>query len=286
MQNRLNRFHWTTSERTIGRMLRNPEADHVGAPPGFTPDGGGSQQQQSGANQQQDGNNQSVIPGQESSQSNQKDNTGDEGWDATKFWQDEPAGEAAPSPRDSVVTKPAGSSASDSDDSKNNIGAQLMAEIDSTQFGEVFNKDMAQQLAEGDFKGANEAVTKNLQTAMKSSLRHNAKLLGEYGKMMLRNIESIIDDRIGQQVNSDYLVEKIPAASNPKVGPAIRDIYERALVRTKGNREQAVEQTKSMMRTLTTELAGDLDLTVAPHDPHSDRATTKSTNWLEELASR
>lgn len=287
MQNRHQRFHLTVSELAMGRMLRNPEADHgAGAPPGFLGDTGGTPPPQPGGSQQQDGNNQPVIPGQESSPPNRQDNAGEGSFDAASFWEPPASDKGAPSSSDSAAPKSGVGGSSNQDDSKPNIGQQLMTEIESTKFDGVFNEDVAKKLAEGDFDAANGAVEKNLQAAMKASLRHNARLLGEYGKMMLGRIEEIIDDRIGAQVNSDYLVEKIPAASNPKVGPAIRDIYDRALTRTNGDRAKAVEQTKAMMRTLTTELAGDLDLTVAPHDPHSEGSASAKTNWLEELAAR
>lgn len=287
VQNHLNRFYWTTSERAIGRMLRNPETDHgAGAPQGFIPtDGGGGQPKQESQTPNKDGNNQPVITKQESSPANREDNTGDDKFDAASFWLDEPASERVPSPSDSAAPKPGGSSTSNQDDSKKDIGSVLLSEIESTKFEGVFNEDIAKKLGEGSFQEVNDAIVKSLQSGMKASLRHNARLLGEYGKMMLGKIEDLIEERIGSQVNSDYLVEQIPAAGSKTVGPAIRAIYDRALERTKGDRVEAVKQTKSMMRTLTTEMAGEVGLEAAPPDPHADRTATK-TNWLEELAAR
>lgn len=272
-----NRALWTASELTMGRLMRAPD-DHPGAPTGFTPNGGGS------GNQGQDQNNQGVNNDTSSGDSNNQNNSGDDDFDPASFWTDDDDDDAPPSKTDSAG-KPDSPSSTDSNQD-GNIGKVLMDEIEKSEFGELFTKDIAEKINEGDFTGANEAMTQNLRKAMKQSLVHSAKLLREYGKVMTSEVQRMIEERITGQVNTDYLTQQIPSASNPKIGPAVRAIYDQALRRSKGDKVKAVKMTKSMMNTLANESADDLGIDVAPRDPHSSSRSTPKTDWVEELTAR
>lgn len=278
-----NRYNWTASELAMGRVMRGDSGhrDLPGAPSGFVPNGTPNSDQQQ--TQQAPANNGGGNSGADASSTTTQDNTGGDELDPVAFWSDGDENAAGPSRSDSAPASE--SSPSTRTDEPPNVGQQLMTQIGELPLAEVFTDTIAKEINEGNFDNANKMIHENVRTAMQQSLRSTATLMREFGGIVTKQVQAMIADAMGNQQNSDYLVAQIPAASNKKVGPAIRAIYDRALERTKGDKTEAVKQTKAMMRTLTTELAGDLDLSVAPRDPDSAQPA-HSTNWLEELTSR
>lgn len=269
-----NRLLGTTSmtpiERSMGRFMRAP--DH--------PDGNDSNQQENNTG----GNNNPP-----SEDSNTQNNSGDD-FDPVAFFSDGGGGDETPpsqsgSAGNSPPPPPPPSNTEPNVDKE--FADKLFSEIDALPFEGVFSDDVTEAINKGDYKGANEAITKNLRGAVRQSTIANAKLLRKFGEAqtnsIMERVRGMIDERVTGEKATDALVSAIPAASNPKVAPVIRAIYDQALLKSKGNVAEAVSVTKRMMATMTSEIAAESGFDVAPADPHSNRSTPPRTNWLEEL---
>jgi hypothetical protein len=91
---------------------------------------------------------------------------------------------------------------------------------------------------------------------------------------------------LNQRDNETALVKDFPAAKDPRVAPVIKSIFDQALVKSKGNRELAVKQTKQMVALMANTTADDLELSVAPRGAGDSRPSQPSINWLDELTGR
>lgn len=262
----------TPMERRLGRYLRAPD-DHPGAPGGFIPDGGGG----AGTG---DGNNGGGNSGGDGGGSSNQNNTGADELDPSDFWND-------PAPKEEPNPNPAPKIDPNQPNPDGDFANQLVSHIDGLKFDGVFTDEVTQAINQGDYTAANTAITANLKQAVKASMGVQAQLLKRFSDTLVPNIEKrvtdMVNERLGQEKAQDALTQAIPSASNPKVGPGIRAIYNHALTRTGGDTAKALAMTKSMMRTMASEMSGDVDLDVAPRDPHAS-PRPKPTNWLEELA--
>lgn len=256
----VNRALWTASERAMGRVMRAPDGHDAGGGEGG-------------------GNNDGVITPPPAGESKSGDNTGTDDIDPATFWTDEEPSGSSPPAGDSA--KPSGDSSSTDDSGA--FGKSLVDRIDSLAFPEVFNADVAEQINKGDFKGVNDAITSQMRQAVKESMVTQVQMLRKFGETVTTQVQSMIDKALTGSKNSDFLTESIPSASNPKVAPAIRAIYDQALLKSGGDRAKAVRMTKQMMGTLAQEAGSDVGFDVAPRDPHAP-SKPKPTNWLEELA--
>lgn len=264
----------TPTERRVGRFLRAPD----GHPDGNT---GG------------DGNNGDGNSGTGGNAPANQNNTSPPEFDPASFWQDpEPDSGGSSSRSDSTPAGDSGSTPAPPPPAPAPQGDQfsqeLVQRIDNLDFGPVFTDEVTAAINTGDFKAANEAITGNLRKAVKESMVTNVSLMRRFGQSLTEQLRSetqqLIESRFTGQRNTDALTQAIPSAASKDAGPGIRAIYEHALKHTKGDADKAIVMTKSMLRTLSTSAAGDIDLDVAPRDPHAPRnQVRKPTNWEEEL---
>lgn len=255
----------TPVERQMGRLMRAPDAH-----PDGTPD--------------PNNNNQAGNTGADGGAPASQNNTGED-FDPVAFWNTdggEANGASGTNPPSSAgpATPP---SSTNSEDGNPNFATQLIERINGLSFDGVFTDEIAEQINSGDFKGFNEALQSRMRDAVRQSMVTNVQLIRQVTQGMMTQVQQMIDEKLTGVRQSDELIKAIPSASNPKVGPAIRAIYDQALKNANGDTKKALAATKSMMATLTSETASDLNLHVAPQDPHGTRAR-QPTNWLEELA--
>ena len=273
------RMIMTPAERQMGRFMRAPDGHDGGS--SQQPLQGGPRETNPGGENNSGGNN-----GQSGGQPRSQNNSGDE-FDPISFWDEGGDDEEGPDNRQSAPTPSPSPTPSSTPTPSANPGQQMLEEIRNLSFDEVFTTEVTTELNEGKFEKANELITKNLRSGVESAFRTTVKLLTQFSEVNQRQMQAMIDERLTGEKQSDALVKAIPSAANPKVGPAIRAIYQPALRRAKGDTTKAISATKAMMQTLSSETADDLGFEVAPRDPHAPRTrTAPATNWLESLTSR
>lgn len=208
-------------------------------------------------------------------------NTG-EAFDADAFWgSQDPAGSGSSDSESASGDQP-GSGTGET------LRNELTQRLDSLDFGgPVFTQEMAAQINEGNFDGFNQSVNKALGQAVRQSLGLAVSVLRPFGDQIMSQVNSRIEEVLGGRDDSDQLIRDFPTAKDPKVRPVVENLYKQALKNTSGNREAAVQQVKSMLRLVSTSVADDLNLDVAPRGSgDSGRPSTPAVNWLDELSAR
>ena len=273
------RMIMTPAERQMGRFMRAPDGHDNGSSQG---DFQGGPRPTNAPDQ----NNQSGNGTGFGTPTPSQNNSGDD-FDPVSFWDEGGDDEDGPDNRQSAPTPTPSPTPSPTPTPAPNPGQQMLEEIRALSFDEVFTPEVTAELNEGKFEKANELITKNLRSGVESAFRTTVKLLTQFSEVNQRQMQAMIDERLTGEKQSDALVKAIPSAANPKVGPAIRAIYQQALRRAKGDTTKAISATKAMMQTLSSETADDLGFEVAPRDPHAPRTRgAPTTNWLESLTSR
>lgn len=247
-------------------MRRKDEAGHGG--------GGGTQETQT--------NNTGGNSGGESGDSGGENNTGQD-FDLEGFWSEE--GESGES---SSQGESAGdSNGSSSDGNQNNAFAtQLNESIDNANFGDLVTPEIYEAMSSGDPKSFNEGLQVFGRQVMRQTLGNAVGVMRELQTRIMAQVDERLNSRITSDKNYSALEEAIPSALKPGMGPTIRNIYDRALTRTKGNPTAAINMTKEVLRLQAASFGDDLELSVAPRQSGDNFTPPKATNWLEELNGR
>lgn len=217
-------------------------------------------------------------PGTQGSGESGNNNTGT-GFDASTFWGGQGSGGSG---------SPDSESAS-GDDSGSDTGAlrdDLTERLNNLQFGDpVMNQEIFEAANNGDFTGFQSALNGALAQAVRQSLGLSVSVLRPFADQIMSEVKAEIASTLGQRDDSDQLVKDFPTAANPQIRPVVENLYKQALKNTKGDRPSAVEQVKSMMRLMSTSVADDLGLNVAPRSADdSGRPPNRAVNWLDELS--
>lgn len=264
MRNRKHLFLHSTILR--GRLRRDGEEEGGGTPSAGGDNASGGQGNSSG----------------DASGAGESNNTGN-GFDASSFWQG-PAQEGSGTPSGESAS---GNQPESDTKEKGGFGEQLTAQLQGLNFGEsVLTPEVTEQINNGDFSGFQKNMNSALQTAVRHSLAMNVQILRPFAEQLMSQMRDEIASTLNSRDNTDTLVRDFPAAKDPRVAPVIRQVFEQALKNTKGNREQAVSQTKEMIKLMANTAAGDLNLDIAPKGPGDSGAQNQTINWLDELSGR
>lgn len=169
-----------------------------------------------------------------------------------------------------------------------NLQEVLANRLGEMQFGDpVFTAEIAEQINQGDFTGVQERLVEMQRNSVRQSLGMMVSILKPFAEQLTEEMRSELKGTFNNRDNAESLEKLFPAAKNPKVRPMIQGIYDQALKNTKNNREEAVKQTKEMLKFAAGVTADDLDITVAPRgSDDSGRPAPKSYNWLDDLTGR
>lgn len=202
-------------------------------------------------------------------------------FDPASFWQGQEPGGAPSSDSESA-------DGNDSASDANNLRDTLTERLNNLQFGEpVITQETFEAAQSGDFSGLQAGLNKALAQAVQQSLGLSISVLRPFADQMMTEVEARINGRLGERDDNDQLIKDFPAAKDPKIRPVVDNLYKQALKNTKGDRSAAVEQVKEMMRLMSTSVADDLGLNVAPRSADdSGRPPNRAVNWLDELSSR
>lgn len=256
----LSTTHMTPAERSVGRFMRapdgHPDSDNSGIGNDGTlqvPDSSGNQ------------NNQGVNSGDSDNDDQNKDNNG-QSFDASGFWK-EPEPEGTPPP--------------DSGEEGRKVGTELAQMINNAGVvPEIFNRDIAEQIANGDFTKINEVFAESQRNTIKQFIPVMGKLL----EVVTSRLEAQFEQRLQGTLKNDkdvtHLETHFPQAKDPAVRPIVERVYKQALQNTKGDRDKAIEQTKGMLAAFGTSMG----LTTPPSDPNG--GTGGSSSLVDELLGR
>lgn len=211
----------TPAERAVGRFLRAP--DHPGL---------GDEGSDAGEDSTQTDDNKSGNESAEDNESGTKDNRGQE-TSLDKFWEGKPEDESA---------------SDDSEEAGKKVGQELAGIIQGTQFNPLFSKEIAEQIADGDFDGANKAFADAQRHAMAQNTAVFAKLLEEFGGRLMSKVQREITTHIGKTQAVETLESSFPAAKDPAARPIIEGVFNQALVNNKGDRAKAVAETNRVLK--------------------------------------
>ena len=262
------RIPMTAIERQQGRLMRGP--DHPGG------DAGGN----TGGTQEANQNNQGGNSG-DSGQGSQNQNNSGTGFDPETFYSSSGEGtgtgngESAPD-----------SSSGQQDGQEQNPGDSFRQTLETLSFGnEVFSREAIEALAESRDPAA---LNTNLQTfgreVTRQSFLMSARLLQSFAPQLLAQVRDELRGEFGNRENDAELVTAIPSAKNPAIMATVQPIFKRALEITKGNRGQAIEMTKEMLKFQRTQLSGDLGINEPPADASDNMVS--NVNWVDELLGR
>lgn len=254
-----------------GRPIRGPEGDDAGG--GATPGSGGNNGGAPGGNAGGD----SGTPGASG------DNTGDN-FDPSTFW-DSPT--PAPTPAPSGESAGGTSPGSGTQPQGGSFAEQLAQQMTGMSFGESpINAEIAEEMSQGNFVNFEKRLQAQHQQVVRQALAMQVQILRPFAEQLMIQMRNEFGSTLSQRDDQSQLIKDFPSAANPAIAPMIRSIYDQALVRTNGNRELAVKQTKQMLAHAAGVTAGDLNLEIAPQGAGDYRPQQPAINWLDELTGR
>jgi hypothetical protein len=248
----------TPAERAKGRFMRAPDGHESGGT------GVGIDDLGVGNDSSTTGNNGAGNSGDSGAGDDGKNNSG-QGDPTAGFWD---------------KSQEADTGSGDSGEEGKAIGAELAQMISGAQFAPVFTKELADQIAEGNLDGINQAMAQSHQAAMKQSVGVFAKLLEAVTGRMQADFDSRIQKALGGDKANQALESHFPAAKDPAIRPMIQQVFDQSLANTKGNVAEAVKQTNAMLKAFGTRTG----LTTPPADPSGSSDNSKSL--VDELLSR
>lgn len=249
----------TASERRLGRYLRAPEGHEESGTP---------------ANNSQ-GNSGGTAGG-----TGDSNNTGT-GFDHTAFWSgsDDADGET---PATGSAANPPASPGSTEGGQPQSQGSSIAATIAAMTFGDVMTQEAATKLAEGDPADFHKNLNVALRGAVQNSLIQSVGIMKQMRTQILEEVESKIQGSLGNRDNDAALIKAFPSAANPAVKPIVKNIFDRAMQVTKGNRDAAVSMTREMLKFQTGKMSEDLGIPPASSGDSSAQVPS-NVNWAEEL---
>jgi hypothetical protein len=257
MMNRRARLMGTASYGSMRRVMKDPEGDH-------------------GSNQQQ--NNDGNAGDSNGTGGTGENNNGQE-FNPEGFWED-PQEQASQNGTPTPTPAP-----NQQDDPGKTLGTQLNEGLQALKFDDLFTTDIADQIANGDLKGANERFQTLAREAVKQSVVMNTQVVKAFGQQIMSRVEAMIAEKFGGEKNDAALVAAFPSAKDPAVYKTVKGIFDQSMKHTNGNRDKAVEMTRGMLKFVTTKSSADLGLDTEPPAGRGDTMTDNSRQLVESLLS-
>lgn len=205
-------------------------------------------------------------------------------FDASAFWGNSEEG---------AGTNPSGESASNQPGSESgssggqNLQEVLTGRLESMAFGDpIFNAEIAEQINSGNFEGVEARIQGQLRNAVRGSLGLMVQIMKPFAEQLTNQMREEMSGTFNSRDDNQALETMFPAAKNPQVRPIVNSIFTQALKNTKGNRAEAVKQTKEMLKLAAGVTADDLDLSIAPRGAEDSGRPATAVNWLDELSVR
>jgi len=242
------RIAMTAAERSMGRLMRAP--DHGSGDAG----GGGS------GDSSQGGDNSGGNGAPANGDSGTGDNNG-QSFDASSFWNE-------PTPSGDNQQQQQQQSQNDSDPGRE-IGQQIAAGIKDYQFKPVFTQEIGEQLAEGNLDGANESFTNMARESMQQSVVMSAKIMEHLGTQMMAQFQSMIDQRLGTEKDTEALSREFQSMSDPAMRPVVEGVFKQAMKHSGNDRDKAMQLTRNMLKAMGQTGKQDMGIDDPAPDPDS-----------------
>lgn len=244
----------TPAERAVGRFMRAP--DH----PLDDADAGGTQ---TGAEDNRGGNS-----GESETGENTEDNTSQD-TELKGFWDAKPdEGASGESEEDKQASQ--------------ELGQKLGGLIQGFQGPEVFNKEIADAIADGDLTKVNEALANRDQAILKHSAVVAAQLVGGLMDRMTKDFEARIQRALGNKDAEITLETHFPLAKDPAMRPMVQRVWDQALVNSKGDKQKAIRLTRGMLEAFGEKTS----LREAPEDTTAGIGTPAAKSLVADLLER
>jgi hypothetical protein len=113
---------------------------------------------------------------------------------------------------------------------------------------EVFTKEIADKIADGDLAGVNEALAARDQAIMKHNMVVTAKLLGGVIDRLSADFDARIQRAFGNKDSEVTFETHFPLAKDPQMRPMVQRVWDQALKSTRrATRKQAIRMTRGML---------------------------------------
>lgn len=270
---RKNRKGYTHPTLNRGRMLREGDQAGAGGNPDATPGGGGDNTETPSGNSGGGG----TTPGSQN-------NTGPD-IDVSAFWGGSGQGGQSASSEESAQ---GGRPDSSSDSGGQSFQEAITSQLNSMTFGDpIFNEEIVRQMNEGNMDGIQGRFEDMGRNIVRQALAMQVGILRPFAEQILEQVRGEFSATLEGRDDSESLVQLFPAAKDPTIRPMIQQVYDQAKKNAKGNREEAVRQTKAMLRHMAGATAEDLNLNISPRGADDSNYMPNPTiNWLDELTSR
>jgi hypothetical protein len=258
MTKRMKRFH-------ARRFIRRDEQGHGG--------GGGQPQ-----TQQQPQNNGGGDSGESQNGGQQSNNSG-QSLDYSGFWQDP---EAAQTPEPGSQTQQ-----QSNQQQQPNLGQQLNQQITDFNVGDIFTRDVAQQIADGDMSGVNQALVTMSQQVMRQGLAMNVQVMRQFGESFMAQMRQEMRDFMSSRDNESSLESAFPTIANdPGARQTVESVFNQSMKHTGGDRKKAIAMTKDMLGVMGKKLAPVMGFQNAPQSSEDSFMGEGPASLVAELLGR
>jgi hypothetical protein len=258
--------------------MRHSGIASIGEETGGIPLGGGNGQQTQQQPQNNGGN--SSDSGQQGQQG--QNNTGS-GFDAQAFW-NEPSPDTGKTPSGDSVAKP---DSGGGNQQQQDFATTLREEMSKVNYGDVFTKENADLIANGDLSGINQAIQGKMQQVQQHSVMFAAKLMQANNDRIMSKVEALLDGKFGNRDNTETLAKEFKGYADPGFKPVVDGVFAQAMKLSGGDRKKAIESTKEMLKYLGKTGAQDFGLNTPPGNAEDSYGSTDaSKSLIDELLGR
>lgn len=163
-----------------------------------------------------------------------------------------------------------------------NLGKQLGDSIKAFKGPEAFTKEIADAIADGDLGQVNAAFAARDQALLQQSMTLSAKLFGGVIERLTADFEARIERALGNKDSEVALETHFPLARDKAMRPMVKRVWDQALRNAKGNKEEAIRQTRGMLDAFGQRTS----LREPPEDTTAGINTRASRSLVDDLLER
>jgi hypothetical protein len=168
------------------------------------------------------------------------------------------------------------------------LGNQLVSQIQGFKAEDVFTTEALRQMAEGDLSPLNAGLNKAVQTSMTQMLTMTATMMQRFESHMQGQMDKLVGERIDQsqtsQKDEQLLKTSFSGFDDPALKPVINGVFRQSLRHTNGDRTAAVAMTRNMLQAMGK--SGSADFGLERSNPDNDLSEGPSRLVQELLAMR
>lgn len=178
-------------------------------------------------------------------------------------------------------SSPAGGAAAQGGESQSQAPDFLKA-LTEMPVGEIFSDSALQKLGEGDFSEVNQNLQSTIRESNKQMFAQTVQLMSLFGERLVAAMEEKFTGTLESRDSSSFLETNFPSAKDPQIRPLVQTVFDQAMKNTKGNKPEAIKQTKEMLALMGKKTAADTGLNL---DTTGESSPTGGGggSWLDKL---